>query len=96
MEYYSAMIKNEILPFQQHGWTLRALYLSGIPERRILYDLTYVYLNGNLKNRPKHHPKLKDTEKRPAIADRGHKTGKGDQKVQTSIYTTNESWGCNI
>jgi len=32
----------------------------------------------NLKNRPKSHPKLKDTEKRPAIAGRGHKTGKGD------------------
>ena len=40
----------------------------------------------NLKNRPKSHPKLKDTEKRPAIAGRGHKTGKGDQKAQTSSY----------
>ena len=58
-------------------------------------SLIYTYM-WNLKNRPKNHPKLKDTEKRPAIAGSGHKIGKGDQKVQTSINTTNESWGCNI
>ena len=56
MEYYSAMIKNEILPFQQHGWTLRALYLTGIPERKILYDLTYIYLNVESKKQTKKPP----------------------------------------
>ena len=84
MEYYSAIKKNEILPFPTTWMDLEGIMLS---ERQILYDLTYMW---KIKNKQqKNHPKLKDTERRLVIAGRGHKTGEGGQKVQTSSYTLN-------
>ena len=53
MEYYSAMIKNEILPFSTTWMDLEGIMLR---ERQILYDLTYVYLNVESKTQTKKPP----------------------------------------
>ena len=49
MEYYSAIEKNEILPFAATWMDLEGIMLSEIVVQRkqILYDVTYM---GNLKN----------------------------------------------
>ena len=51
----------------------------------------------NLKNKPN---KVIDTESMPEArigeAGRGWGVGEGDQKVQTSSYKINKSWGCNV
>ena len=39
---------------------------------------------------------VKDMENRPVNAGTGGKMGKGGQRVQTSIYKINKSWGCNV
>ena len=47
----------------------------------------------------KEETKLIDTEKRLVIVrgrEMGGQNGKGDQKVRTSSYKTNKSWGCNV
>ena len=49
MEYYSAIKKNEILPFATTWMDLESIMLSEIDrERHILYDFTYMW---NLKNK---------------------------------------------
>ena len=49
MEYYSAIKKNEILPFAATWMDLEGIMLSekSDRERQILYDITYMW---NLKN----------------------------------------------
>ena len=47
MEYYSAIKKNEILPFAPTWMDLENFMLSEISQRQILYDITYMW---NLKN----------------------------------------------
>ena len=47
MEYYSAIIKNEILPFAPTWMDLVGIMLSKIRQRKTLYDITYTV---NLKN----------------------------------------------
>ena len=48
MEYYSAIKKNEILPFAATWMDLEGIMLGEIVrERQILYDITYML---NLKN----------------------------------------------
>ena len=49
LEYYSAIKKNEILPFAATWMDLEGIMLSEISqrERQILYDITYMW---NLKN----------------------------------------------
>ena len=47
MEYYSAIKKNEILPFAATWMNLQNIILSEISQRQILYDITYMW---NLKN----------------------------------------------
>uniref|UniRef100_A0A8D0M5P9 DUF1725 domain-containing protein n=6 Tax=Sus scrofa TaxID=9823 RepID=A0A8D0M5P9_PIG len=46
VEYYSAIKKNEIMLFAATWMDLEIIILSEIRERRILYDITYMY---NLK-----------------------------------------------
>ena len=48
MEYYSAVRKNEILPFAATWMDLEGIMLSEMSdrERQILYDITYMW---NLK-----------------------------------------------
>ena len=48
LEYYSAIKKNEILPFATTWMDLESIMLSEIRGRQILYDLTYMW---NLKNK---------------------------------------------
>ena len=54
----------------------------------------------NLKPKPKTKSKLIDTENKSVVARGGDsdmgKMGKGSQKVQTSSYKINKSWGCNV
>ena len=47
MEYYSAIKKNEILPFAATWMDLEIIILSEISQRQISYDTTYMW---NLKN----------------------------------------------
>ena len=42
MEYYSAIKKNEILPFTTTWMKLEGIMLSGIRERQIPYDFTHM------------------------------------------------------
>ena len=42
MEYYSAIKKNEILPFATMWMELEGIMLSEIRERRISYDFTHL------------------------------------------------------
>ena len=42
MEYYSAIKKNDILPFARTWMELEYIKLSEIRERQITYDLTHV------------------------------------------------------
>ena len=46
MECYSAIKKNEILPFAATCMDLENIILSEVNQRRILYDITHM---GNLK-----------------------------------------------
>ena len=41
MEYYSAIKKNEILPFATTWMELQGIMLSEIRERQISYDFTH-------------------------------------------------------
>ena len=47
MEYYSAIKKNEILPFATTWMGLEIIILSEVRERQISYDIAYIW---NLKN----------------------------------------------
>ena len=52
MEYYSAIKKNEIMPFAATWMILEGMMLSEMSdrERQILYDITYIW---NLKYKTK-------------------------------------------
>ena len=43
MEYYSAIKKNEILPFTATWMNLEIIILSEVRERQISYDITYMW-----------------------------------------------------
>ena len=43
MEYYSAVKKNEIMPFAATWMELEALTLSEIRERQMPYDITHIW-----------------------------------------------------
>ena len=43
MEYYSVIKRNEILPFAATWTDLEGIMLSEISQRKILYDITYMY-----------------------------------------------------
>ena len=47
MEYYSAIKKNEIMPFATTWMDLETVILSEVSQREILYDITYMW---NFKN----------------------------------------------
>ena len=47
MEFYSAIKKNEILPFTATWMDLENIILSEVRERQILYNIIYMW---NLKN----------------------------------------------
>ena len=47
MEYYSAIKKNEIMPFVATWMDLKIIILNEVRERRISYDITYMW---NLKS----------------------------------------------
>ena len=47
VEYYSALKKNEIMPFAVTWMDLEILILSEVRQRQILYDITYMW---NLKH----------------------------------------------
>ena len=42
MEYYSAMKKNEIMPFVATWIDLEIIIISEVSQRQILYDITYM------------------------------------------------------
>ena len=42
MEYYSAIKKNEIMPFAGTWMDLEMIILSEVRERQISYDVTYI------------------------------------------------------
>ena len=46
MEYYSAIKKNEIMPFAATCMDLEIIILSEVSQREIPYDITYMW---NLK-----------------------------------------------
>ena len=46
MEYYSAMKKNEMLPFAATWMDLEIITLSEVSQRQMSYDITYMW---NLK-----------------------------------------------
>ena len=46
MEYYSAIKKNEIMPFAITGMDLEIVTLSEVSQRKTTYNITYVW---NLK-----------------------------------------------
>ena len=52
MEYYSAIKKNEILPFATMWMELEGIMLSKIRERQISYDLTHMW---NLRHKTDKH-----------------------------------------
>ena len=80
MDYHSAMLKNEILPFETTWIDLESIVLSEIRQNQRLCNFTYLW---NLKNR---QTKLIGTEKRLMVARVGgggwrvSKMG-GDQKI---------------
>ena len=43
IEYYSAIKKNEIMPFVATGMDLEIIILSEISQRQISYDITYMW-----------------------------------------------------
>ena len=65
-------------------------------ERQIPYDLTYMW---NVKKQTNKH-KLIDTENKLVVARSGGwelgKMGEVGQKIQTSSYKINKSWGGNV
>ena len=63
-------------------------------ERHILYALTYIWnLNKQTKNQA--HKYREQIGGWGGVAVVG-KMGEGGQKVQTSSYKINKSWGCNV
>ena len=54
MEYYSAIKKNEILLFATTWMELEGILLSEISQRKILYNITYMW---NLKNKTSEYDK---------------------------------------
>ena len=43
MEYYSALIKNEIMPFATRWMDLETFILSEVTQRQISYSITYMW-----------------------------------------------------
>ena len=43
MEYYSAIKKNEIMPFAATWMDLETVILSEVSQRQISYDITYIW-----------------------------------------------------
>ena len=43
MDYYSAVKKNEIMPFVATWMDLEIITVSGVRERQIPYDITYTW-----------------------------------------------------
>ena len=67
MEYYSAIKKDEILPFVTRWMELESIMLSEISQRQTPYDFTYMWslknkINGQSRN------KLIDTENKSMAA----------------------------
>ena len=52
MEYYSAIKKNEIMPFAAAWMDLEITILSEVRERQIPYDTTYMWNLKYDKNEP--------------------------------------------
>ena len=67
-------------------------------QRKISYDLTYMW---NLKNKANRNKMKTDSQiqrTRLVVARVGGvgEMGEGDQKAQTSSYKINKFWGCNV
>ena len=52
MEYYSAIKKNEIMPFTATWMDLSTVILSEVRQRQISYDITYMWNFKNGTNEP--------------------------------------------
>ena len=91
-EYYSATKIKEILPFSKTGTDTEynAKWNKSDRERQILYDFISIW---NLKNKLKTELIVHRTDGwLPEVWE----MGESGQKVQTSSYLINKSWGCKI
>ena len=76
--------------------------LSEISQRKTNTLCMISLICESKKNPPKQNPpnpKLTDTENRlvvARVAGAWGEMGEGSQKVQTSGYKLNKSWGCNV
>ena len=50
MEYYSAIKKNEIMPFAPTWLDLEIIILSEVSQRQMSYDITYMWSLKNVIN----------------------------------------------
>ena len=50
MEYYSAIKKNEIMPFAPTWLDLEIIILSEVNQRQMSYDITYMWSLKNVIN----------------------------------------------
>ena len=50
MEYYSAIKKNEIMPFVPTWLDLEIIILSEVSQRQMSYDITYMWSLKNVIN----------------------------------------------
>ena len=77
MEYYSAIRKNEVMPFAATWMDLEIIILSEVSQRQILYDITCMW---NLKHNTnesiyKTEADSTDIENRLMVAQRGEGWG---------------------
>ena len=84
MEYYSAIRKNEIMPFAATWMDLEIVILSEVRQRQISYDITCMW---NLKKmiQMNLHTKQKQTH-RHRKQTYGYQRGKGEGRDRLGIW----------
>ena len=76
-EYYSAMKKNDVMPFAETWMDLEIIIPSEVSQRQIPYDITYIW---NLKTDANELMYKTDSQKREQTY--GYKKGKGKGKEE--------------
>ena len=95
MEYYSAIKKNEILPFVTTWMDPEGIMLSEISQTekdKYHISLTCGIFKKQNKTKKQAYRYKEQVGKCQKWGERVGKMGKGGQKVQTSSYKRNKSW----